>query len=162
FSVVELKRFRSICKSWRSSVPGDYAHFPNRPLFYVNQVPEISLSQWFSLVKIFLSRAAFFRVTLSSSPSQGWLIKSDADINSGKICLLEPLSRHPMTHSLTSVDLSDFTMSEIQESFALKTRGFIRVVLVKYKKGEAYHNRILGLDHYGEIKHRPWDRNKWR
>ncbi|XP_010474110.1 PREDICTED: putative F-box protein At1g65770 [Camelina sativa] len=51
-------------------------------------------------------------------------------------------------------------MSEIQESFALQKRAFIRVVLVTFNKGEGHLNRIFGLSQYGEIKQ--WDRNKWR
>ncbi|XP_023644264.1 putative F-box protein At1g65770 [Capsella rubella] len=160
FSVVELQRFRSICRSWRSSVSGNNNLFPNRPLILIN------LTQWFGFVNLFLSRAAFFRVALSSSPSQGWLIKSDMDINSRKFRLIDQFSRLPMRYFLPGVNLLKFTFSEIGETYELQDRHtrdtFLsrKVVLVKVVEGEAQHNNILGLSRQGKITH--WDGNNWR
>ncbi|XP_023644189.1 putative F-box protein At1g65770 [Capsella rubella] len=168
FSVVELKRFRSICTSWRSSVLGNNDLFPNRPLIFLNQLRGIFPTQWCpvnSPFNAFLSRAAFFCVTLSSSSSQGWLIKSDVDINSGKFRLIDPLSGLAMRHLCERLDLLEFTISEIREAYQVldwdtrrKTSDrFKRVILVKDKRGD---QRVLGICSNGNIKY--WKRSQWK
>ncbi|KAG7585920.1 hypothetical protein ISN45_Aa02g012690 [Arabidopsis thaliana x Arabidopsis arenosa] len=166
FSVIELKRFRSICRSWRSSVPGagNNNPFRSRPLIHLNPYPKKPLINRRQRGE-FLSRSAFFRVTLSSSPSQGWLIKSDVDINSGKFHLLDPLSRLPLRHSCASVDLLEFTITEIREAYEVhdwRTRRetrprFKRVVLVKDKEGD---NQVLGIRCTGKMKY--WKIKTWK
>ncbi|CAL9239419.1 unnamed protein product [Arabidopsis halleri] len=130
FSVVELKRFRSICTSWRSSISGADKNnpFPSRGLIHFDPClnTEGSSNQFYtSLCLVILSRTAFFRVTPSFSSNKGWLIKSDTKINSGKFRLLDPFSRLSLPHSCESLDLLEFTVSEIQEAYAVfeKSRG---------------------------------------
>ncbi|KAG7585914.1 F-box-like domain superfamily [Arabidopsis thaliana x Arabidopsis arenosa] len=160
FSVVELKRFRSICTYWRSSISGADKNnpFPIRRLIHFDPCLNTKGSNQFytSFRLVILSRAAFFRVTPSSSSNKGWLIKSDTKINSGKFRLLDPFSRLALPHSCESLDLLEFTVSEIQESYAVleKTRGrtareFKKVVVVKV--GEREH-KILGISSDKNIK----------
>ncbi|KAG7650684.1 putative F-box protein [Arabidopsis thaliana] len=166
FSNIELKRFRSICRSWRSSVPGAGKKNPfrTRPLILLNPNPNKPLTDHRRRGE-FLSRSAFFRVTLSSSPSQGWLIKSDVDVSSGKLHLLDPLSRLPMEHSRKRVDLSEFTITEIREAYQVhdwRTRKetrpiFKRVALVKDKEGD---NQVLGIRSTGKMMY--WDIKTWK
>ncbi|KAG7585917.1 F-box-like domain superfamily [Arabidopsis thaliana x Arabidopsis arenosa] len=168
FSIVELKRFSSICTSWRSSVSDVNRNnpFPNRPLIHFNPIPPSETIQhdddFYSFEPgAFLSRAAFFRVTLSSSPRKGWMIKSDVDINSGRFRLLDPLSRFRLRNSSESIDLLQFTISEIREAYAVlndaKGRipifGFQRSALVKVKQGEDHHHGVLGIGRDGKINY---------
>ncbi|KAG7658552.1 hypothetical protein ISN44_As01g055200 [Arabidopsis suecica] len=170
FSLVEYKRFSSICVSWHSSVSGVKKNpFARRPLIDFNPIaPSETLlgdHVYSSNPGAFLSRAAFFRVTLSSSPSKGWIIKSDLDTNSGRFHLLNPLSRFPLRISSKSLDLLDFTVSEIQESYAvlkdakgrLPNPGYQRSALVKVKEGEDHHHGILGIGRDGTINY--WNEN---
>ncbi|CAH8262584.1 unnamed protein product [Arabidopsis lyrata] len=177
FSMVEFKRFRSICKSWRASVSGTNKNlFLSCPLIKFKplqcmvssiQANEQSLGLRYGP---FLSRAAFFRVTLSSSRDQGWLIKSDKDLNSGKFHLLNSLSRLALRHSCKRIDLSckridlsEFIFSEIQEAYAVlegklrKTaRGFQRVFLVRVPGGD-HRVLVIGID--GVIRY--WKDESW-
>ncbi|KAG7577315.1 hypothetical protein ISN45_Aa03g016040 [Arabidopsis thaliana x Arabidopsis arenosa] len=174
FSIVEFNRFRSICKSWRSSASRANKNlFLSCPLIYFMPLEVHVTSQGNIIPGLhygpFLSRAALFRVTLSSSPDQGWLIKSDTDLNSGKFHLLDSLSRIALRHSCKRIDLSEFTVSEIQEAYAVletirfkrvymrKTaRGFKRVFLVKVPGGD-HRVLVIGID--GMIRY--WKEERW-
>ncbi|KAG7588999.1 F-box-like domain superfamily [Arabidopsis suecica] len=171
FSVVELKRFSSICKSWQYSVSGVNKNylFPSRPIINFNPIAPSETILHNHVYRCdpgaFLSRAAFFRVTLSSSPTKGWMIKSDVDINSGKFRLLNPLSRFPLRHSSEGLNLLEFTVSEFREAYAvlqdakgrITTPGFQKSVLVKVKEGEDHHHGVLGIGREGHINY--WDGN---
>ncbi|KFK38928.1 hypothetical protein AALP_AA3G178500 [Arabis alpina] len=145
FSALEFKRFRSICRSWRSS-SSDINPFPPKPLLHLNPLIISVTSTYGNIDQIygldltaFLSRAAFFRVTLSSSErrQQGWLIKSDSDLGSEKFHLLNPLSRLPLQFCKQNIDLLEFTVSEIGEAFMIQTSR-------KKKLAHAFKRVILG------------------
>ncbi|KAL1208813.1 F-box protein [Cardamine amara subsp. amara] len=172
FSLVELIRFRSICSSWRSSVSNANNPFRSRPLIRVNpiivvviSIPEHEHIMGFPDVK-FLSRATFFRVSLSSSLHQGRLIKSDVDINTRKLHLLNCLSRFPLEHSCRSLDLLEFTVSEIrqvyevQDCYKQSALGFKRVVIVKDAGDD--HHRILVISWDGKIRDWNYIAEEWR
>ncbi|XP_023644336.1 putative F-box protein At1g65770 [Capsella rubella] len=160
FSVVELKRFRSICSSWRSSV---YKPFPRRPIIHFKPSRKKNLHHNME----FLSRSVFYRVTLSSSSRQGWLIKTEVDVDSGKLRLLDPLSGLAMRPLCDSLDLLEFTISEIREAYQVlywgtrrETRDrFKRVILVKDKRG---NQRVLGIPWDGKIKYWKRRRRYWK
>ncbi|VVA99420.1 unnamed protein product [Arabis nemorensis] len=174
FSAVEFQRFRSICRSWRSSSSSaDKNPFPPRPVLHLNPLvvsvtsPYGNIDQIYGLdLSAFLSRAAFFRVTLSSSSerNQSWLIKSDADLGSGKFRLLNPLSRLPLLQSWKqSIDLLEFTVSEIREAYLVQTsrkkklaHGLNRVILVPVAGGDP---RIVGIGIDGKIRY--WNGVIW-
>ncbi|KAL9299759.1 F-box protein [Arabidopsis thaliana] len=163
YSVIELIRFRSICKSWRSSASGvNKNHSLSSPLIYFKPLQIILaraqangqiLSKYHGTV---LSRATFFRVTLASSPDQGWLIKSDTDLKYRNFHLLNCLSRKALGRSRKLISLSEFIVSEIQESYAVvgrRTREtaseFKRVFLVRVQGGD-HRVLVIGID--GKIR----------
>lgn len=107
FSKVELLRFRSICKTWRSAVVSK-KRFRNHRRRLLSSYDGRMCS---------LYPAAFYRVILSSCPDKGWLIKTqDVCDSSQKQQLLSPLSRIS-TSSNKTLDLLKFTVSEIRQSY---------------------------------------------
>ncbi|EOA15808.1 hypothetical protein CARUB_v10007343mg [Capsella rubella] len=132
FSKIELLRFRSICKTWRSSVVASKKRFPN----HRNRNRRRLLSSYDNKT-CSLSPAAFYRVIRSSCPGKGWLIKTqDVCDDSSKTQLLSPLSRNSIDSSSgITLDLLDFTVSEIHQSYDVQyskkaSYTFARVVLV--------------------------------
>ncbi|CAH2051414.1 unnamed protein product [Thlaspi arvense] len=152
------RSFRSVCRSWRSSAFDN--PFRSRPLIELKLLdPTENASQQGNA---FLSGAAFFRVTPSSSPNQGWLIKSDTDLNSGKFRLLDHFSRIPLKHRCKSINLLRFNVSEIQEAYVVHDRrmdepdpGFKRVVLATVQGGD----HALGVGWDGRIRF--WSGRIW-
>ncbi|CAH2076597.1 unnamed protein product [Thlaspi arvense] len=147
FSNVELLRVRSICKPWRSAVATNKS-FPNRH----NRNRRRLLAPYANGKMCRLDPAAFFRVILSSSPNKGWLIKTQdiSDIRKRLIC---PLSRVSIDYSDQTLDLLEFTVSEIHQSYdvqecrknstAVRSYGFARVVLVG--------DLVFGVDYSKQI-----------
>ncbi|CAN8270884.1 unnamed protein product [Cochlearia groenlandica] len=166
FSVVELLRVRSICKSWRSSASFiDNNPFPDNPVIHLDKVV-ITRVKTMAGEEIFyglgegdnfLSRASFFRVTLPSS-SQGWLIKYEShDHNYGTFRLLNPLSREALGWWCRIIDMSKFNFSEIRRGYVVRSKeeesfGFKRLVLGR-------KNRILGVGCDGKIRY--WNGEIW-
>ncbi|XP_010446885.1 PREDICTED: F-box protein At4g35733-like [Camelina sativa] len=138
FSKVELVRFRSICKTWRSSVVTKKKRFPN----HINRNRRRRLSSYDSK-RCILSPAALCRVIISSRPDKGWLIKTKGIYGvSSKSKLLSPLSRNSINSpSGKTLDLLEFTVSEIHQSYdvqyyehgsnSVTSYKFPRVVLVR-------------------------------
>ncbi|KFK40146.1 hypothetical protein AALP_AA3G336500 [Arabis alpina] len=170
FSVVELLRFRSICQSWRASISitdnNNNNPFPLRPNIHLNPlIITVSTTQQANSsldLNACISRAAFFRVT-HSSMSQSWLIKSEPDYNYGTLRLLNPLSRLPLLHWYKSIDLYQFTLSGIQESYVLQNQntketlpGFKRLVLVSVSGQDP---KIVGIGCDGKIRY--WNGVIW-
>ncbi|KAF3511871.1 hypothetical protein F2Q69_00008971 [Brassica cretica] len=133
FSKVELHRVRSICKPWRSA-SSIHKRYPKRH----NRNRVRVLSPFSNIKPCLLSPAAFFRVFLSSCRNKGWLIKTQ-DVyetrSETRKKLLHPLSRVPMDSSQQTLDLLEYTVSEIHQSYDVhkyhKTSyNFARVVLM--------------------------------
>ncbi|KAF8095537.1 hypothetical protein N665_0330s0019 [Sinapis alba] len=148
FSKVELLRVRSICKTWRSA-SSIHKRFPKRH----NRNRVRVLAPYINTTKpSLLSPAAFFRVFLSSCRSKGWLIKTQ-DVSETRKRLLCPLSRVPIHSSHRTLDLLDYTVSEIHQSYDLykyhvnpnksMSYYFARVVLKD--------NYVFGVNYYKEI-----------
>ncbi|XP_010437434.1 PREDICTED: F-box protein At4g35733 [Camelina sativa] len=138
FSKVELVRFRSICKTWRSSVVTNEKRFRN----HINRNRRRRLSSYDSR-RCLLSPAALCRVIHSSRPEKGWLILTQGIYGvSSKSKLLSPLSRNSIVGSSSgkTLDLLKFTVSEIHQSYdvdqyeydwsSVSSYKFARVVLV--------------------------------
>ncbi|XP_010497508.1 PREDICTED: probable F-box protein At1g65740, partial [Camelina sativa] len=157
----------------RSTVDIDKNTFLGRPVIHFNPI-EPSETLLHDVVYrcnpgAVLSNVAFFRVTLSSSPSKGWIIKSDVDIiNSRRICPVYPLSRYPLRCYSKSLNLLKVTVSKIQEAYVVLTKakarvtapGFQRSAHVKVKEGEDHHHGVLGIRWDGYITY--WNGNVLR
>ncbi|VVB10125.1 unnamed protein product [Arabis nemorensis] len=145
FSDVEHLRLRSIRKSWRSAIATN-KRFPKR--FNLNRRrPLCSYSGHTCL----LSPAAFFRVVLSSCPNKGWLIKTQ-DVSKLRKQLVSPLSRVFISSSEPTLNLFDYTVTEIHQSYDVQysvdfnrmSLNFARVVLVD--------DLVFAVNRYKEIR----------
>ncbi|CAN8276361.1 unnamed protein product [Cochlearia groenlandica] len=133
FSKVELLRMRSICKFLRYAVVVT-KRFPKR-----ENRNRIRLLPDKDEKNCLLSPAVFFRVILSMEPDKGWLIKAqDTDVTDEENCkrLFYPLSRFSMKFSDQTLNLLDFTVSEIHQTFDAEnsyriSHNFARVILVE-------------------------------
>ncbi|CDY64038.1 BnaA08g31030D [Brassica napus] len=146
FSKVELHRVRSICKPWRSA-SSIHKRYPKR--HDRNRVRV--LSPLSNINSCLLSPAAFFRVFLSSCRNKGWLIKTQ-DVSETRKKLLHPLSRVPMDSSQQTLDLLEYTVTEIHQSYDVTksiSYNFARVVLMD--------KFVFGVNDKKEI----WCNNVW-
>ncbi|KAG7594224.1 hypothetical protein ISN45_Aa01g029930 [Arabidopsis thaliana x Arabidopsis arenosa] len=141
-SNINLLRFRSICKPWRSTIATKkrlHNHFErNLPTFKKK--------------KTVVFPSTFFRVTLPSPcPNKGWLIKNRQVSESSKNNLLSPLSGKPITPSDKTLDLLKLGVSEIRQSYNVQYLTKItkrvsgRDVIVGYKSS-ANSARVVFLN----------------
>ncbi|KAG7540231.1 hypothetical protein ISN45_Aa07g004690 [Arabidopsis thaliana x Arabidopsis arenosa] len=146
FSKVELLRFRSICKTCRSAVATNKSF-----LDHLKRNRRRLLSPYSTGKTCSLSPAAFYRVVLSSYPDKGWLIKIQDVYVSSQKQLLSPLSRFSIKSSGQTLDLLDFTVTEMHQSYDVEylynsTRtsfNFARVVLLE--------DLVFVVDYYKKI-----------
>ncbi|XP_028776714.1 F-box protein SKIP23-like [Neltuma alba] len=124
---VDLVRFRSVCKSWRSSIPSS---LPNSPSLFPFQIPHpINPSKF-----VFLSQSTIYRIESPHQPSsshKGWLIKLEGQSNpsqSHALRLLNPLSDRKISKSRISsrriLNLLDYRAVELYKSYSLQECGF--------------------------------------
>ncbi|KAH7849209.1 hypothetical protein Vadar_014597 [Vaccinium darrowii] len=124
-SRIDVLRFRSVCSSWRSSLP--FGTWP----------PRLPLTLPFPIIPhryphprghYTLTEATVYRLqplhNPSDSPPKAWIIKVSENLSEGKMRLLNPLSIDdkitPLPRNFpTTLDLSQFQISEICRSFSL-------------------------------------------
>ncbi|KAI8536908.1 hypothetical protein RHMOL_Rhmol10G0293300 [Rhododendron molle] len=121
---IDVLRFRSVCSSWRSSLPfGTWppplpltVPFPIEPHFSPHPRCHCSVAE-----------ATVYRLqpvhNPSDSPPKAWIIKVSENLPKGKMRLLNPLSMDIITplpqNFPTRIDLSQFRISEICRSCSL-------------------------------------------
>ncbi|KAK4261690.1 hypothetical protein QN277_004653 [Acacia crassicarpa] len=122
---VDLLRFRSVCNSWRSSIPPS---LPNSPSSFPLQIPHPINPSMF----VFLTHSSVYRIEpphqpSSSSPPKSWLIKLEGLSNhseSRPLRLLNPLSDRkisiPQSSSPTILNLLDYRVVELHKSYTLQ------------------------------------------
>ncbi|KAL5557441.1 hypothetical protein UlMin_039677 [Ulmus minor] len=175
---LDLLRFRSVCKLWRSIIPplSDSSSPPPRWLLTLpvrsGRQADDSTTQ---TAEAFLSQTTVYRidrpfVDLDSSPSaQGWLVKVE-ETDKGKMRILDPISSQkireiPDTIS-NSCRLLEFRMMELIKTYALRyTRGSASIagvnkVMLAPNSGAIfviYENGVLGVVKNGEKEIVPID-----
>jgi hypothetical protein len=127
---VDVLRFRSVCSSWRSSIPHSHAHSPRFPLKFPS--PYIALeSASMSRTPVYLCESTLyllqplnpFPTSTSSCCSKGWLINVQ-ESNSGKLRLLDPLSHRyigyfPLDYA-KMLNLVSFRIIELSKAYTLR------------------------------------------
>jgi hypothetical protein len=123
---IDILRFRSVCVSWRSSIPPLREISPCLPLRF----PYADSNG--NAVDAFVSQSTIYRlepsdenpnIPASSSSSKGWLIKVE-ESETGKIRLLNPLSclhsRFLPASFPNGINLLDFRVVEVSKSYKLQ------------------------------------------
>ncbi|CAH8286453.1 unnamed protein product [Eruca vesicaria subsp. sativa] len=148
FSKVELLRVRSICKPWRSAA-SIHKRYPKRH----NRNRVRVLSPLSEARPCSLSPAAFSRVFLSSCRSKGWLIKTQDDaVSETRKKLLHPLSRAPVESSHKTLDLLEYTVSEIHQSYDVHNYyGKNQYISCNFARVVLLGNFVFGVNNKKEI-----------
>ncbi|RXH74950.1 hypothetical protein DVH24_029671 [Malus domestica] len=134
---LDVLRFRSVCKTWRSSVsPFQQPVTPPLPLSFssppagedggaLQTQPKALLFQ----IKVYRMESLVGEKPNSSKP---WVVKFE-ESSSGDLRLLHPISNKPLrfspaSNSLKEFNLLDFKMVELQKSYSLQFRNSLNVV----------------------------------
>jgi hypothetical protein len=119
-SRLDVLRSRSVCSSWRSSIPPFHARFPL-------EVPDpcgVLRSASTSEPPVYLCESTLYLVQPvnhfpTSSCNKGWLMKIQ-ESNSGKFPLLDPLcSSHKHTVTPNTLNLLNFRVVELRKVYVL-------------------------------------------
>ncbi|XP_054810057.1 F-box protein SKIP23-like [Prosopis cineraria] len=124
---IDLLRFRSVCNSWRSSIPPSLPNSPSFPLQLPHPINPFTV--------VFLIQSTFYRIEPpyqpSSSSPKGWLIKVEGESNpshSHPLRLLNPLSDRQFSNPLSSspriLNLLDYRVLELYKSYCFQQFGF--------------------------------------
>ncbi|XP_068336893.1 putative F-box protein At1g65770 [Pyrus communis] len=134
---LDVLRFRSVCKTWRSSVsPFQQPVTPPLPLSFssppaaedggaLQTQPKALLFQ----IKVYRMESLVGEKPNSSKP---WVVKFE-ESSSGDLRLLHPISNKPLrffpaSNSLKEFNLLDFKMVELRKSYSLQFRNGLNVV----------------------------------
>ena len=89
---IDIVRFRSVCNSWRSSIPSNNS--PGFPLKFPNPYLPTSATQ--AQAPAYLCESTIYRIQRlnpSTSSNKAWLVKVEQDSNSGgKLRFFDPIS----------------------------------------------------------------------
>lgn len=132
---IDVLRFRSVCNSWRSSIPPSHPNSPSFPL----QIPHpINPS-----IDTYLNQATLYRVepcdassnsklepfppSSSAASSKGWLIKVEESKNN-PLSLLSPISDRRVMHHLNTsspmvLNLLNYRVFELCKSYTVQGTG---------------------------------------
>ncbi|XP_015889789.4 putative F-box protein At1g65770 [Ziziphus jujuba] len=123
---IDVLRFRSVCKSWRSSIPPVQNTVP-LPLPLEFPGPRAFTTVRLSQPKIYHLQPPlqdYQTPTSNPSPSQGWLVKLEESLFSGKMRSLDPISNCQIHDfppaSAKALNLLDFRVAELIRSYALE------------------------------------------
>ncbi|WJX88358.1 hypothetical protein P8452_70457 [Trifolium repens] len=136
---IDVLRFRSVCESFRSSIPPSLPNCPSFPL----QIPHpiyISLNNYLNQSTIYLIQPTDASSNSNLEPSyssNGWLIKVQASKNIQPLSMLSPISdrklSYPIGHNNTSLmlwNLMDYRVIELCKSYTIgKTTRFSSSVI---------------------------------
>ncbi|KAF5453845.1 hypothetical protein F2P56_023563 [Juglans regia] len=117
----EVLRFRSVCASWRSSIPSFREISPSLPLPFPSPIGQGG--------EAFVSLTTFYRLELAHenpNPSKGWLIRVE-ESEPGKLRFLNPLSGRPISAPKV-INLLDFRVLEVSKAYKV----------VKYPSGKSF------------------------
>ncbi|KAB1223723.1 hypothetical protein CJ030_MR2G004729 [Morella rubra] len=159
---VDVLRFRSVCSSWRSSIPPFRVNSPRFPVKFPHPC-----SSSLDLGLTYLCQSALYRLqtlnpststSSSSSSNKGWLIKVE-ESNPGELRLLEPLSNiqirsFPLNpHTL---NLLNCRIVELTKVCALRFLFAAEPGSEDGRKYELSESAIPGVDKVVMFPNSPW------
>ncbi|KAJ7944095.1 F-box protein, partial [Quillaja saponaria] len=130
---IDVVRFRSICKSWRCSIPLFHKDSPRFPL----SIKPPSLLNRSHPLEPYLALSIVYRLepthdsqSPSTSSSRGWLMKVE-ETKSGQLRLLNPISnrrdRYPSDNFPNVLNLMEFGVVELAKAYSFKSVGRLSV-----------------------------------
>jgi hypothetical protein len=116
---IDVLRFRSVCNSWRSSIPPSLPF--NSPCFphpYPYRLYPVELLSSKRATAYLCESTIYSLQSLNpSTPDEGFLLIKDEDSNSGK---LRRLDGHRNWYKMKSLNLLDFRVLEVTKVYTLK------------------------------------------
>ncbi|GAU34246.1 hypothetical protein TSUD_210280 [Trifolium subterraneum] len=141
---IDVLRFRSVCVSFRSSIPPSLPNSPSFPLQLPHPIYNSVITNYLNLATIYLikpthqsSNTNLLPLTSSSSSSKGWLIKVEESKNHPLMSLLSPISDRKLSYPLSNNaslmlwNLLNYRVIELCKSYSytfLNTRRFASIV----------------------------------
>jgi len=128
---IDALRFRSVCQSFRSSIPPSLPNSPSFPLQIPHPGINISTNNYLNQSTIYLIQPTDASSNSSSSSSKGWLIKVEESKNQ-PLSLLSPITDRKLSYPLSSNNTSlmiwnmlDYRVIELCKSYKIeKITGF--------------------------------------
>ncbi|GLT71267.1 hypothetical protein SLA2020_433000 [Shorea laevis] len=139
-AAVDVLRFRSVCTSWRSSIPPIHAHSPHFPLKFPEPRSAIETASK-SRPPVYLCESTLYLIqpvnpfSTSSCCSKGWLIKVQKS-KSGKLRLLDPLPNLKYTIPPNTLNLLKFRVVELRKAYMLRF-NFARNYALSYRRNRS-------------------------
>ncbi|KAK9990059.1 hypothetical protein SO802_025044 [Lithocarpus litseifolius] len=131
---IDIVRFRSVCNSWRSSVPS--SNSPRFPLKFPHPYTTSS-STAPTQTPAYLCESTIYRLQSlnpsTSSSNKAWLVKVEQDSNSGgKFRFFSPISnrRIAIRYPNTTLNLLEFRVIELAKAYTLRLRDRVGVVRI--------------------------------
>lgn len=154
-SDVDNLRLRSVCSSWRSSLPP-----PHKPFSFPLKLPPLYSPTDFPFYRLLLKAEELIgdfvlvEITLYrlSPPSDddsfnGWLLKVSSQTNSEAFTLLNPVTMEKMEDPIPKqVNLLDYGISEICKYHNMKFTGNDQIMMIGHKKVIALWNYFTDCD----------------
>ena len=117
---IDIVRFRSVCNSWRSSIPSNNS--PGFPLKFPNPYSPTSSTQ--AQAPAYLCESTIYRIQRlnpSTSSNKAWLVKVEQDSNSGgKLRFFDPISNRRTRYPNKTLNLLDFRVIELTKAYTLR------------------------------------------
>ena len=117
---IDIVRFRSVCNSWRSSIPSNNS--PRFPLKFPNPYLPTSATQ--AQAPAYLCESTIYRIQRlnpSTSSNKAWLVKVEQDSNSGgKLRFFDPISNRRTRYPNKTLNLLDFRVIELTKAYMLR------------------------------------------
>nr|XP_023890180.1 putative F-box protein At1g65770 [Quercus suber] len=118
---IDIVRFRSVCNTWRSSIPLFHSNSPRFPLIFPSPYPAPTPLR----TPAYLCQSTIYRLQRlnpsSTSSNKAWLIKVEQDSNSGgKFRLFDPISNRRTRYPNKTLNLFDFRVVELTKAYTLR------------------------------------------
>ncbi|PNX72199.1 F-box family protein [Trifolium pratense] len=127
---IDVLRFRSVCESFRSSIPHSLPNSPSFPLQLTHPINNRVIPTFLNLATIYLIKPTHesSSTNLSSSSSKGWLIKVEESNNHPLRSLLGPISDRKLSYPLSNnaslmlLNLLNYRVIELCKSYSCRGR----------------------------------------
>ncbi|KAG2694989.1 hypothetical protein I3760_08G170000 [Carya illinoinensis] len=146
---IDVLRFRSVCSSWRASIPPSHPNSPRFPLQFPH--PYDAFPTYICQSTIYCIQpldSSSTSTAATSSHIKGDLIKVQESA-SGKLRLLEPLAScaiHSYPRSAKTLNLLNFRIVEITKAYTLRFGSFGRAMVEDERRDILSYRSVPGVN----------------